>query len=177
MPQISKVAVDALLARLSDPDTGFNANLLAVAATYGITPWTVDWDPDSSVNFSVGQIWPDQVEESAAFTYPYTTIDSPASLDDSRVVSAVFAGTIALVIEVHISYPGESLPRALTPLAQAIEDAMFQTINDLAMIGTYMSALLTYNGRWSLQKSIITFAGGNWRRTLRFSASVGFITN
>jgi hypothetical protein len=177
MPKISKTAVDALLSRLSDPDTGFNANLLLVAALYGITPYTVDWTPATSVNFMIGQILPDQVEESASFTYPFTTIDSPASIDDARVVSAVFAGAIALVIEVHISSPSDALPRGLTPLAQAIEDAMFASVNNLEMIGVYMSAGLTYNGKWSLSKSSIAFAGTNWRRTLRFTASVGFITD
>lgn len=176
MPQISLPAVNALLTRLSDPATGFNVNLANVAATYGIQPYTVDWSSTSS-NFLIGQVDPNLLEASSTFTYPFTTVDTGAVVDDARVVSAVFAGTIALVIEVHISLESEDFPRLLTPLAQAIEDAMFATVNNLDEIGTYMSALLTYNGRWTLQKSTITFAGNNWRRTLRFTATVGRITD
>jgi hypothetical protein len=177
MPKISKVAIGALLTRLSDPATGFNRNLELVADSYGIKPWAVDWDPDASVNFMIGQVLPDLIEESSSFTYPYITIDTAGALDDSRVVSAVFAGTIPLIVDVHLSLVGEDFPRALNPLAQAVEDAMFQTLNSLEDIGVYMTAGLTYNGRWSLQKSSIQFAGQNWRRSLRFSNSVGFITN
>jgi hypothetical protein len=176
MPQISLTALTALQTRLSDPATGFNANLAAIAATYGITPYVVDWSSTSS-NFMVGQVDPTLLEASSTFTYPFTTIDTGAVVDDARVVSAVFAGTIALVIDVTISLESEDFPRLLIPLGQAIEDAMFATVNNLDEIGVYMSALLTYNGRWTLQKSSITFAGNNWRRTLRFTASVGRITN
>jgi hypothetical protein len=176
MPQISLPALNALQTRLSDPATGFNVNLANVASTYGIAPYVVDWS-DTSSNFLIGQVDPNLLEASSTFTYPFTTIDTGAIVDDARVVSAVFAGTIALVIEVHISLDGENFPRLLAPMAQAIEDAMFATVNNLDEIGTYMSALLTYNGRWTLQKSTITFAGNNWRRTLRFTASVGRITN
>jgi hypothetical protein len=176
MPRISIVAINALQSRLSDPATGFNANLAAVASAYGITPYVVDWSSASS-NFLIGQVDPNLLEASSTFTYPFTTIDTGAVVDDARVVSAVFAGTIALVIEVHISLESEDFPRLLAPLAQAIEDAMFSTVNNLDEIGTYMSALLTYNGKWALQKSTITFAGNNWRRTLRFTASVGRITD
>ena len=177
MPQISFTAINALLARLSDPVTGFNANLQAVAPTYGISAYTVDWSQTTSANFLIGQVDPSVLERSASFTYPFTTIDTGAAIDDARVVSAVFAGSIALIVEVHISLEDEDFPRALNPLAQAIEDAMFATLNNLDEIGVYMSAGLTYNGKWTLQKSSIAFAGNNWRRTLRFTASVGFITD
>jgi hypothetical protein len=177
MPQLSLTAITALLARLSDPDTGFNANLALVAPTYGITPWVVDWDPNTSVNFMIGQVNPDLMEESQAFSYPFTTVDTTAVVDDARVVSATFAGAIGLVVEVTLSYASESLPRVLTPLSQAIEDAFFATVNNLDEIGVYMSALLLYNGKWALTKSTISFASQNWRRTLRFTGAVGRITN
>lgn len=177
MPQISSVAIAALLARLSDPATGFNKNLQIVAPTYGIEPWEVDWDPDASANFMIGQILPDQVEESVPFTYPFTTVDTGAVASDNRVVSAVFAGSIALVVDIHISTRNESLPRSLTPLSQAIEDAFFATVNNLDEIGTYLSAQLTYNGKWTMQKSTAQMAGQNWRRTLRFTATIGRITD
>jgi hypothetical protein len=177
MPQISSVAIAALLTRLSDPATGFNKSLQSVAPTYGIDPWDVDWDPNTSANFMIGQIVPDQIEESASFTYPFTTVDTGAVASDNRVVSAVFAGSIVLIVEVHISVRNEDLPRSLAPLAQAIEDAFFATVNNLEEIGTYLSAQLTYNGKWTLQKSSIQFAGENWRRTLRFTATIGRITD
>jgi hypothetical protein len=177
VPQISLAALTALLTRLTDAETGFNANLAAVAPTYGIEPYVVDWSQTTSANFLIGQVDPNALEQSSTFTYPFTTVDTGLVVDDARVVSAVFAGTIALVIEVHISLESEDFPRYLTPLAQAIEDAMFATVNNRDEIGVYMSALLTYNGKWTLQKSSIQFAGNNWRRTLRFTASVGRITN
>jgi hypothetical protein len=177
MPELSSVAIKALLTRLSDPASGFNANLQAVASTYGIEPWEVDWDPDASANFMIGQILPDQVEESVAFTYPFTTVDTGVVASDNRVVSAVFAGGIAMIVDIHISTRNESLPRSLTPLSQAIEDAFFETVNNLDEIGVYLSQQLTYNGKWTLQKSTAQMSGQNWRRTLRFTATFGRITD
>jgi hypothetical protein len=177
MPQISLVALNALQARLSDSVTGFNANLTAVANTYGVDAFTVDWSNTSS-NFMIGQIDPNLLEQSSSFTYPFVTIDTATVTDDGRVVSAVFAGTIALIVEVHIAQETEDFPRLLVPLGQAVEDAFFATVNNQSQLGTYMSALLTYNGKWTLQKSSIQMSGNNWRRTLRFTTSgVGFITN
>lgn len=177
MPQISSTAIAALLSRLSDPATGFNRNLQAVASTYGIEPWEVDWDTENSPNFMIGQILPDQVEESVAFTYPFTTVDTGVVASDSRVVSAVFAGSIGLVVDIHISTRNEALPRSLTHLAQAIEDAFFATVNNLDEIGAFLTSGLTYSGKWTLQKNTVQMAGQNWRRTLRFTATIGRITD
>jgi len=177
MPQISAVALGALQTRLSDPATGFNVNLAAVAGEYGVAGYAVDWSR-TSANFLVGQVDPNALEQSSTFTYPFTTIDTADVTDDGRVVSAVFAGTIALIVEVHISFDTQDFPQEMIPLGQAIEDAFFATVNNQDELNVWMNALVTYNGRWTLRKSAIQFAGGNWRRTLRFSTSgIGFVTN
>ncbi len=177
MPQISLVALNALQERLSDPATGFNANLAAAASIYDVNAFAVDWSATSS-NFMIGQVDPNLLESSSSFTYPFVTIDTAAVTDDGRVVSAVFAGNIALIVEVHIAQETEDFPRLLVPLGMAVEDAFFATVNNQDELGVWMSARLTYNGKWTLQKSSIQQAGNNWRRTLRFTTSgVGFITN
>lgn len=51
MPQTRKLVRDAMRTALADEDDGFNARLAAIATDYGITPFEIDWDPDTSENF------------------------------------------------------------------------------------------------------------------------------
>jgi len=176
MPLISKPAVDVVVAILSDPQTGFNRNLALIADTYGIKPYTVDWS-QKSANFIDCDLNPDSLEQSANITYPYTTVDTLEVADDSRVIAAVFAGTILVSIKVHISTTNEQTPRSISPLTRAIEDAMFQTLNLEATLGAYLTAGFTINGRWRCQKSPTVFGAQNWRRSIMFSNAFGRITN
>src|SRR5436309_1302861 len=108
MPQISKLVRDTLKTQLSAGITGFNDRLQGIAGEYGVEPWQVDWS-DESTNFLFGRVSIQAVAQSSILTFPLVTIDTVRSANTNRVKFTTFAGPVAVVIDVHHSWPQESV--------------------------------------------------------------------
>ena len=166
MPQISKKIRDAILTQLSDVTKGFNPNLAAVASTYGITPFEIDWA--GKTNWLFGRIDPNSIESSDTLAYPVLTIDTLGSVDTGDVVTATFAGQVLAIIEIHYSWAQEQLIPDFASVGDAIEDAMFTTFNGPAN-QPYFSSGIRYSGHLEFSKGPIQMGSGqNWRQTLQF---------
>jgi hypothetical protein len=163
--QISKAIRDALKAQLSAGTTGFNDRLAAIAATYEIEPWTVDWTRDST-NFIFGRVSPQAFEESSVFTYPLVTIDTMRAQNTNRVKFATFAGQVVAVIDVHHSWPEGSVLADFASLVDATEDAIIATLNDQDT-QVWPPGVL-WAGRVSVERGRIAMGGLGWIQTATF---------
>lgn len=165
---ISRAVRDAIKAQLSDAVNGFNVNLAAIASSYGVAAFEVDWS-DTSTNFIMGRIDPDMVEETSPFSYPLLTIDTENSTHDNFVKFAEFAGKVTAIIEVTLSWEqGQTIPD-FASYADAVEDAMFKSMNNQAF-QAWPSGVL-YNGITDMSRGRIIEAGENWRQQLPFVAA------
>ena len=173
MPQISKYVRDALKAQLSLGTTGFNDRLAAIAQTYGIDPWAVDWSADST-NFLFGRINPAQIEASSVLTYPLVTIDTVRSQNTNRVKFATFAGPIVVVIDVHHSWADESVIADFASFLDATEDAMIASLND--QDAQSWPGNLLWNGQVATQRGPIVMAGLGWLQSLSFICNFELVT-
>lgn len=163
--QISKYVRDAIKGKLSDPRTGFNPRLAAIAEDYGIEPWAVDWSNTSS-NFLFGRIAPQPVEESSVLTYPLTTIDVVRAQDTRRVLFATFAGTVTAVIDVHHSWPDQSVIADFASMVDATEDAMVSVLNNVEDQDWPQGML--WAGKVTVQRNPIIAGGYGWLQTETF---------
>lgn len=163
MPQISKYVRDALKAHLSDSNTGFNARLGVIAPDYGIDPWEVDWS-DTSTNFIFGQVDPQAFEESSVFTYPLVTIDTVRSQNTNAIKFHTFSGPVIAVIQVHHSWPDESVIADFASFVDATEDAVIACLNDRDQ--QVWAPNLAWGGQVAAQRGAIRMGGLGWLQSL-----------
>ena len=165
MAQISKYVRDAIKTQLAANTTGFNARLAAISSTYGITAAQIDWTA-TSTNFIFGRMAPELFEESSVFTYPLLTIDTIRSQDMRRVKFSTFSGSVAAVIDVHHSWPDESVIADFASVVDATEDAVVACLNDKAT--QVWPGNLLWNGQVQVQRGPIKMGGYGWVLTLSF---------
>ena len=167
-------AREAVLLRLADTTTGFNANLAAVASAYGVQSFAIDWS-DSSKNFFRGFLDPNEIDESTASRYPLVMLYSVASANRNFQKFTLFSGDVTLGLDFHITWRPTNALKDFEDLGDAIEDAVYATLN-----GTDFQAWgapLTYNGEASLSKQPLELAGEHWRQTLSFRLTFQVDTN
>jgi hypothetical protein len=172
MAQISKYVRDALKAQLSAVGTGFNDRLAAIATTYGIGAWTVDWSAEST-NFLFGRVNPQAIEESSVLTYPLLTIDTLRSQHTNRVKFATFAGPVQAIVEVHHSWQQESVLADFASWVDATEDAMVAALNDQS--AQFWPGNLLWAGQVALQRGPIAMGGYGWLQTAVFACNFELI--
>lgn len=101
MANYRKVIRDALRTALGDASNGFNAQLAAIATTYGITAWTLDFTPPSR-NVVYGYIDDGEFDVSNLVEFPGAFIYSVEAVDERRVKPAKFSGFVTFVIRMYL---------------------------------------------------------------------------
>jgi|SRR6185369_741748 len=128
MVSTRKAVRDAIIAILAAPLTGFNAGLAAVASSYGVTPFTIDWSAGSKQLFQ-GYLLPDQIELSQVIVYPacvaYTTFTQNQNLEKFRR----FSGIVTLNLDFYVDFRTGIEVDQTDDLPDAIEDAITGIIN------------------------------------------------
>lgn len=177
MSRISAVVRDAVLARLSDPATGLNANLAAVAGeAYGLTEdYSIDWGPKSK-QFFQGALLPGDVEDSVAAKYPMVMLYTTGSRNQNLQKFTLFSGIVDIAVDVHLSWRAGAALRDFESLGDAFEDAIYKTFNDSAWAASY-GLPIAYNGDLQMTKRPLEMAGEHWRQTLQFSLTFEVDTN
>jgi len=167
---ISKTIRDAILAQLSAPGSGINDRMLLLAANYGQDAYAIDWS-DASPNFLFGRIDPDSIEESSVLTYPLVTIDTGAAVGQDIIYDSTFSGSVMALIDIHHSWPNESVLSDFASLVDMTEDAVISCLHDPNQQNIWSSFgnLLLAKGGITSQRGRITFGGENWRQSLRIS--------
>lgn len=165
MPSISKAIRNALKTQLAAPTTGFNDRLAALAASYSIEPWAIDFT-DTSTNFIFGRVSPQAFEESSPFSYPLVTIDTIRSAHTNRVKFATFAGPVTAVIDVHHSWIQDAVLADFASYVDATEDAMIGALNDQE--AQSWPGNLLWNGNVAMQRGPLQMGGQGWLQSAQF---------
>lgn len=162
---ISKTIRDALRAQLSAAGSGLNDRLTALAPAYGVDAYQIGFGA-ASANFIFGRVSPDKFEESSAFTYPLLTIDTARSQNTNLVKFATFSGPVIATIDVHHSWPDESVLGDFASLVDLTEDAIYSCLNDKNRQSWPGNLLL--NGNVSAARGPIVMAGMGWLQSIQF---------
>ena len=175
MSQISRATRAAVLSRLA---ASFNTNLATAIGTgaYGAAvAYTIDWSVSSRQLFQAN-VGPDDADVSSPDKYPLVMIYSPGTDDTNLQSRMLFSGPAPLIVEFHLSWSVESVPPS-EDQADAIQDAMFETINGTLLSGTGWPSPLAYNNNMTERRSAVTMSGENWRQTVRFTLAFDVHTN
>lgn len=166
MPKISNLARATVRAVLAQPVTGFNARFAGVALDYGLQPFTIDWSPSSK------QVWdapldPEDLDATSPARYPLVMLYAVASANRNLRKFSLFSGQVEVALDWHISWKRGNAPRDAELVADAIEDTVYQVVND-ADFQAVAAAPLIWNGDISLRRGPLLMGGEHWLRTLAF---------
>jgi hypothetical protein len=165
MAKIGRAVREAAIRRLADA-TGFNAALAAVAAEYGIRPFSIDWSAGSR-NFFLGPVSPDYIDESAAARYPVAVLYAIGSSNDHESMPRAFSGKVTLGLDFYVTDLAGNAPRSLEDVGDAIEDALYEVFKDGNWPQAWGAANACQTGI-SLDRHPVEMAGEHWRQTLSF---------
>lgn len=153
---------DAAVGALSDVVTGFNARLAALATDYGITPFVIDFGPTSR-NFLQSYLSPDQVDFSNVATYPAMVVYTASSENTNIEKFRLFSGQVELYIDVYLRYRQSLESRDTESIADAVEDALTQILNDPLMP---WPATVAYNGGFRSPREPLALLGDGYEQRI-----------
>lgn len=166
MAEISRAVREAMGRRLADAATGFNAKLAAVASTYGIQPFTIDWSATSK-NFFRGFIDPNDVDDSTPSRYPLVMLYSITSSNDHDSMPRVFSGKVTLGLDFHVTWKQGNALKNFEDLGDAIEDAVYAVFSDGNWPQLWGAQYACQTGI-TLSKRPVESGGEHWRQTISF---------
>ncbi len=173
MPQISYVARNFVSGRLVDAQSGFNYWIQQAAATY---PGVNSFQLSADTNLWLGALTPQAIESSGDATYPLCIVYSQRAQQRSIVTPSEFAGTLSTVVDFYTGFSNDAPPPDPESLADAIEDAMYETFNRVDYYGLSQAADLTYNNEMDSSRGQLLFSGENWMQLVRFTLTHRFYT-
>lgn len=177
MSAISKAVRTAVLAKLSDPSAGFNANLATAIGSgdYGdAAAFTIDWSANSR-QFFQGALGPDDIDESTPSQYPMVMLYSISSANRNLQKFTEFSGLVNIGLDFHLTWKDARVLAAFDDLGDAVEDAVFATLN--ARAAQTWNAPIAYNGDLAASRARLEMAGEFWRQTIAFRSSFEVDTN
>ncbi len=173
MPSISpdNLARVAVAMRLADPSTGFNPNYTAALVNYPTAPaFTIDFTSPTSKNFFMGQMTPDQVQGTSAFTYPLVRLWAKAGANKNAQKFQRFAGPVRVYGAVDLSnklFKSARLIHDSETWGDAIIGTMVETFNGPAVQYPWMQAVV-YDGTIAWERGPLEENASNWRQTITF---------
>jgi hypothetical protein len=166
---ITKHLRDGIMAMLEDDSAGFNATLALAATAYSITPFDLDFSPESN-NFFQGRISEMQLEDSTYFDQQQIaclyTINALDGSDPLRMLNNTFSGVVTLGFDIYLMYQQDSALRDFETLADAVTDTMYSVFSG------QNQALwpVRTTRRWEMRsdRERVEMAGTNWMQCIRF---------
>lgn len=172
MVKVTRVVRAAARARLADETTGFNPLYAAALADLGITTpanfrLPVDYG-DTSRNFFMADIAPEDFSASTAYTWPFQTLFAISSINANRAKFHAFSGPVVMGVNTYITWPGTKALVEMEDVCDAVEDALYETFNAKAIAEWALEAdhRLVYNGDFTFQRSAIKRSAESWRQDL-----------
>jgi hypothetical protein len=173
MPQISKIARDAVRQVLADPDAGFNAAAAEAAPLYGIDPLAIDWDGGSR-NFFQGALTPADLDRTTPAQYPYAMLYTLASRNTGEQKFMTFSGEITLALDIYLSWRKTSALSDYEDTLDAVEDVVYGVINQ----ADWNPFGLVWDGDIDCTRVMLDASGGqHWRAALHFRMTFELHTN
>ena len=171
MASPSKMALDAVTAKLDDSTYGFAVRLEALTDTYeiqsddGLLENPIDFSGDGN-NFFVGNVDIAAILDSEEVSLPLVTLASTGVTNTARTKSRTFSGEVGVSLTVVLDWQQDNAATNFANHAQWIEDALVSMFNDLS--DQDWGSGVSYNGDFELEPSeIVQGSGSNWLQMIR----------
>jgi hypothetical protein len=171
MPQLSYLVRSQVVSRISDPATGFNYWLgqACMGMDSAPTPYTINW-ATGSTTFWQSYVTSEQLDETSDLDDGTICLIYGLRIGNQEGTPAkftVFSGTVDIAVDFEISWPESFVPPDTESLADATDDAMVQTFNAAATIGSFGQGVI-YNGLISAERGPLRQSGQGWRQRLPY---------
>ncbi len=170
--KISQRVLDAVYARLSDANTGFNVGIANNASNYGLSPnfIQIDWS-SASQNFYFAQIDPALLETSGILKYPFACLYTKESAQTGEQRFNQFSGLIRCILEVNLSWTQIKGLQNHEIYSNCVEDVVYDVINRVE--NQNWGEPLVYNGGIQCKRGPLIFGAQNFRQVVGFSMLFG----
>jgi hypothetical protein len=126
--QYRKLVRDSILSLLT---ASFNSTLSALAGTYGITPFALDFST-SSIDFAVSHIEPSSIENCQFQTFPAGCLYTSDAVDEGEPHALSFAGKLFAHVDFYVRDREGAEGFNTEDLFDAIEDAALTVLKNPA---------------------------------------------
>lgn len=170
--QVSNQVLQAVLGVLSN-STGINAGLATNWRSYGL-PGSVpqiQWTGSQPLNFCIGQIDDETMDQSGIITYPFFCLYVLESQNTNDEKFHQFSGPIRCVFEATFSWVPMKGLLNFDAYGNCFEDVFLDVINRVQNQG--WGKPLVYNGQVHCRRGPVRFGGQNWRQKIAFSLIFG----
>ena len=166
MPQTRKTVRDALVSVLSNATRGFSVKLAAIAATYAIDPFTIDWSSQSSSLFQgyltsadveVGQLAPEAACPVGVLIYTTTSVGMALQKPST------FSGEVGAVVDFYIRFREGIEQDNIESICDAIEDAALEALYDNAAA---WPPSITLSANVTVPKEPAELTGDGWQQRI-----------
>jgi hypothetical protein len=126
--QYRKKVRDAILGLFADPATGFNATLAAMAVTYGIAPFSIDFS-GAAGNFAISHIERSNIEVCYLTSFPGACLYTSDIVDNADPKGFSFSGRVMAHLDFYVLDRGGIEGFNTEDEFDAIEDAALSIMN------------------------------------------------
>jgi len=162
--QYSGQVRDTVLAQIADDTRGFNAQIAVTMPAAGLQPFTIDWNPDKSLNFFEANMNPEDIEATTPFRYPVATLYTPDEEDTLDQAFITYSGSVRMALSIYLSFLPSGIPRTIERSQNAVAAAIIRTFCDpSAAAQANFTGTVNYNRRIRISR-IKPFMGSgqNW---------------
>lgn len=160
---------------LADPTNGFNVKLAAIAASYGIAAFSIDWSATGSDSFLQSYVAGadrDLSRLSGISVALYTSASQQAP-NPQRGKGYTFDGTVIAHLDFFVQFNDgvEPTEDQTENIADAIEDAILQVLcaPNSALMRAYFSGPVHYTGGFSCARGPIAQTEDGFEQLLPFT--------
>lgn len=160
----------AVMAQLS---ASLNANLATSCAAFSVPVVAFDFSSGSQNVFQANIAYDDTELSGTASTNllcVYGGVAVPFKAGGSqKLFNATWSGNVPIILDLYMGVPGEAV-RDFEPYADAGEDAMIATMNDLSLQANFSGSGRLYGLEISAARQKCVMDGDNWIVPVRFTA-------
>jgi hypothetical protein len=173
MPATRKLVRDVIRGALADATHGFNAKIAAIAASYGIAAFTINWGAADSPNFIQSQL--DTVSEGVSrltgIRVALYTGGSQTLPAEDRSKGAKYEGEIEAHLDVWVEFGGGAdVTDDLTePYADAIEDAVIEVLNPQSPLRAAWQGPVYFDGTMAAIRNPVVPLEDGYQQYLSFT--------
>lgn len=123
-----KLVLDGMVAKLSDPDEGWNPTANGILHGYGLKP-DMAIEFNSVRNFFLGDVAVGDLEGTTAIKFPVMTLFASAIVNDAEEKPLLFSGTVIIGWNMILSWMPSKALRDFEIYSNAIAESMIWIVN------------------------------------------------
>ncbi len=167
--KISARPLEALLAKLRNPNTGFNFQMQAKASAYRLPPLKLDFPPDIYSNntndFFLGQINPEQISDQGPVGHNRAWLYAYSSDNQNFEKPNNFSGLVRVGLDFNLEWTCSASDQNFEAPSLLLEDVVSEIVQPYNQQN--WGSDVVYNGAFSCQRTMVDQSGSGTTRELR----------